>query len=70
MSELDTLEHNIVRHLVSACLNHNDLLLCTCNGYEHFALFALLNGRVNNILAVHKTEPYACDRAVPGNVGN
>ena len=68
--KFDTFKHNAFFNFVSTGLNHNNLLLCTCNSYKHFALFSLFNSWVDNVFAVNKTKPNTADRTVPRNVWN
>ena len=66
----DGVEHSVIVNLVSACFDHNDLVLGTCNGKVKVISCSLLESGVKNDLAVNQTNADAADRAVPGNIGN
>ena len=69
-SEFDTFKHNAFFNFVSTGLNHNNLLLCTCNSYKHFALFSLFNSWVDNVFAVDDADDYRTGRSCPRNIGD
>ena len=66
----DGVEHSVIVNLVSACFDHNNLVLGTCNGKVKVISCSLLESGVKNDLAVNQTNADAADRAVPGNIGN
>ena len=66
----DSLEHKVIGDFVTACLNHCNEVSSRRNGKVELALFALLEGGVDNDFAVNKTNLNAGDGAIPRNVGN
>ena len=70
MGGLDGIKHGVLVHLVSACLDHDDLVHGGGNGKSKVALAALLLGGVQHDLAVHQTHLHAADGTVPGDVGH
>ena len=68
MTELDSLKHQIIRDLVSACLDHNYLLSRTCNGEVEVIVSPLLECRVENELTVNIADVDRSNRSVPRNI--
>ncbi len=63
-------EHNVLGDLVSAGLDHNDLVAGGGDGAVHLAGLFFLARRVDEILAVLEPEADACDGSVERNVGD
>ena len=70
MTELDSFEHKIVGYLVSACLDHYDLLGRACNGEVEVVMCSLLKSRIENELSVNIAYVDRCNRSVPRDIGD
>ena len=66
----DGIKHGVIVDLLSACLYHNDLLHRACNGQLKVTLLSLGSGRVDDYLAVDKSDENTRDRSVPRNIGD
>ena len=64
----DSLEHKIVRNLVSTCLDHYYLFSRACNCKVKSVLSSLLKSWVENEFAVNVTYVDRCNWAVPWNI--
>ncbi len=65
----DGIEHSVVVNFVCACLDHDYLFHCACNGEVKVIPFTLCKGGVEDYLTVHKAYADAGNGAVPGNIG-
>ena len=66
----DSLEHQVIGDLVSACLDHYDLFSRACNCQVQFILSSLLESGVEHQLTVNIADIDGSHRAVPGNMGD
>ena len=70
MREHDGIIHIVVGNLAGACLNHDDFLFGSGDREFKRADLALLIIRIENGLAVHKTDERTADRSVPRDIRN
>ncbi len=64
----DRVEHNLIRDLVRARLDHADDILIGGDGEVEVAHPALFGVRADDDFPVHQTDVCACDRSVPGDI--
>ena len=63
-------EHHVVGNFLRARFDHHDLLARAGDCQLQLALLALLEGGVDDDLAVYIADKHAADRAVPRNIGD
>ena len=68
VTEQNSLEHLILRNLISACFYHHDGFFSTAYCEVDVRYLSLFECRVDNELAVYHSYYYACSRAIPWNV--
>ena len=67
-SSVDSLQHDILGDLVGTALNHGDSILDSGNHNLHISLLYLLEGRVDDVLAIKVAYSYRSGWAVERNV--
>ena len=64
------IKHGVIIDLISASLDHNDLLHRAGNGQLEVTLLSLGSGRIDDYLAVDQSDENSRDRSVPRNIGD
>ena len=65
---LDSLQHNRLRHLFHLAFDHHDVVIRSSHHQLEVSVLALLEGRVDNHLAVHTRYTYFADRSLERNI--
>ena len=69
MRGLERLDDLLLGHFLRARLDHHQAVLAAGDDEIELALFALLEGRVDDVLAVDEADADAGDRLLEGNLG-
>ena len=68
VSLIDRFDHKVLRHFVSARLDHNHLFPCGSHRKSEIGNLSLISGRIYHQLTVHQTDLCRCRRSVKRNI--